>query len=68
MSSAANRKIEKPLTRTLQVIKKPRENENLKWTRLGKDLIKRNDVSQFNNWILPEQPTGYIKAKKNEIL
>jgi hypothetical protein len=69
MSDTAGKKIEAPLPHTLKVIKNPTAYESVKTARLGRDLIKnRRHVAKFQDWILPEQPTGYIKAKKNEIL
>jgi hypothetical protein len=69
MSDAASKKIEIPLTHILKVIKKPEEFDKLKTAGLGRDLInKRRHANKFKGWIIPEQPTGYIKAKRNEIL
>ncbi len=72
MSETANMKIEAILTHThsLKVIRKPEGDEVAKKpVRLGSGLIrKRRQANEFEDWIVPDQPTGYIKARKNEIL
>jgi len=69
MGNAAKRKVETPLNHTLMVVKKPGEfrDETIP-VQYGKELIKkRRHKNKFKDWIMPEQPKGYIKAGKNDI-
>jgi hypothetical protein len=75
----ANREIEKQLPRTLAIIKKIDELPGLTWhngefarhhnngerIKTGR---KKSQKNSYKHWMMPEQPEGYIKPRKNDFL
>jgi hypothetical protein len=66
----ANREIERQLPRTLAIIKKIDELPGLARynTEKNKAIKKKRQKNSCKHWVMPEQPDGYIKPRKNDFL
>lgn len=60
----------KLLQRTPDIIKKMDGPAWRKNARHGmrKPVAKKTDTDLFSNWIMPDQPQGYIRPKENDFL
>lgn len=65
-----NRDIQIQLPRTLAIVKKIDDLPGLARYNgeRSKPVKKKRQRNSYKHWIMPEQPEGYIKPKKNDFL